>query len=164
MIMKKLLTMILILSSTNSFSFSRDFEIQNSKNQKKKVSLDLLVGSVCYEATQEKLIIYSYFGGNLTKEFFNSCAVVEYEVQCLGKIVPSGTMNPKFEDTFCIKPVKHKVISEKIIYKSFTDKYECKRKFDNLNNEARGGGDSIRCSLAKYGELIDEFVEFDNKP
>ncbi len=107
--------------------------------------------------------MYSYFGGNLTKEFYNSCAVVEYEVKCLGKIVPSGTMDPKFEDTFCIKPAKHKVIDEKIIYKSFTDKYECKRQFDKLNREARGGGNSIRCSLVKYGELIDQFVDFEQK-
>ncbi len=164
MIMKKLLVTILILSTTNSFSFSKKFEILDTKKKKQKVDLDFLVGVICYKEAKEELIMYSYFGGNRTKEFFNSCAVVEYKVDCLGKIVPSVKVDPKFEETFCIDPVKFKVTSEKTLYKSFTDKFACKKYFDKIVESGQGGGGrSMYCPYIKKGELIDPFVDFEQK-
>ncbi|MAX68019.1 MAG: hypothetical protein QF441_01010 [Bacteriovoracaceae bacterium] len=162
--MKKLLVTILILSTTNSFSFSKEFEIQDSKNKKQSVSLNFLAGVICYKEAQKELIMFSYFGGNKTEEFFNSCAVVEYKAECLGKIVPSLKVDPKFEETFCLDPVKFKMTGEKILYKSFTDKFACKKQFDELVRSGRGsGGRSMYCPNVKKGELIDQFADFDNE-
>ena len=98
--MRNLLILIFTLYSTNSFSLSQDFELIDSKNKKQKVNLNLLAGSICYERSAKYLVMYSYFGGNRTKEFYNGCAVVQYKLSCLGKILSSQTLHPIFEENF----------------------------------------------------------------
>ncbi|MAX68023.1 MAG: hypothetical protein QF441_00990 [Bacteriovoracaceae bacterium] len=161
MIIKSLLILIFILSSTSSFSFLQEFEFEKTENDKKNVKLSLIVGTICYRGPQEDLVMYSYFGGNRVKEFYNSCAVVEHNMHCLGKVVSSRYMHSVFNGTYCVKPVKYRAVGGKTLYKSFTDKFECKKQFDELVMKFREN--KVKCTLVKKGELLDQFVDFENE-
>jgi hypothetical protein len=157
MIMKKLLTMILILSSTNSFSFSQEFEFKNLKDKTLKVNLKLMAGRFCHNLSNNKFTMYSYFGGNRNRAFYNSCAIVEYELTCLGKIENTEMV---YGNKFCIKPIKFKARQVQLLHKTFTDKYACKKIFDNIVQEKKSS--VFKCSFDRGSERIDEIVDFEN--
>jgi hypothetical protein len=147
--------MILILSSTNSFSFSQEFEFKNVKDKTQKVNLKLMAGRICHDLSSNKFIMYSYFGGNRSQEFYNSCAVVEYELTCLGKIKSSEMVSNK---KFCIEPIKFKAKEKQTLTKSFSDKYACKKIFDKIVDENRSN--YFLCLFDRGSERIDEVVDF----
>ncbi len=169
--MKILLKLILILISIDSFSFSSEFQIKKTDNTIQKVKLDLLVGSIWYQSSlgdkalqRKELIMYSYFGGNRDEEFYNSCAIVEYKLRCLGKLVPTEGIQNDFGPSFCVEPMKLKKMDTKILYTSFIDKFKCKKMFDELIRSSRGSErGSIYCPFVKNGKLLDQFVDFENE-
>ncbi|MAX65872.1 MAG: hypothetical protein QF441_01020 [Bacteriovoracaceae bacterium] len=156
--MKKLLIMALVLSSTNSFSFSQEFEFKNVKDKTLKVSLKLMAGRICHNLSSNKFTMYSYFGGNRDMAFYNSCAVVEYELSCLGEIASTYIV---YDKKFCINPMKFKAKQVKLLHKSFTDKYACKKIFDNIVREKKNS--IFKCLFDRGSEKIDEIVDFENE-
>jgi hypothetical protein len=157
--MKNLLILILILSSTSTFSYLQDFEIKDLRDMKQKMNLKLIAARICYDKAEKKneFVMYGYLGGNRAKEFYNSCAVVKYKLSCLGKIIPSYIAHGKM---FCDKPMKFNLVESTVLFKSFSDKFKCKKIFNNKIYETRKYRSGLKCYFSERGEKIDEIVDF----
>ena len=154
--MKNLLGALLVITPVTIFAFSKRFEF--SKNDKHvKASLNLMVGSICYDKDKDIFVMRSYFGGNRKEEFYNSCAVVKYKLSCLGKIIPSYIAHGKM---FCDKPMKFNLVESTVLFKSFSDKFKCKKIFNNKIYETRKYRSGLKCYFSERGEKIDEIVDF----
>jgi hypothetical protein len=160
--MRNLLVLVFILDSASSFSFSQKVELEDSKNKKHKVSLKLIAARICYDKVKKKndFVMYSYLGGNRSEEFYNSCAVVEYRLSCLGKIIPSKMV---YGEMFCEKPMKFKLVESTVLYKSFSNKFKCKKIFDNKMYETQTLLSNLKCHFSGKGEVIDKMVDFENR-
>jgi hypothetical protein len=156
---KNLLGALLVITPVTIFAFSKRFEF--SKNDKHvKASLNLMVGSICYDKDKDIFVMRSYFGGNRKEEFYNSCAIVEYRLNCLGKIARSRRI---YNKKFCVEPMKFKVVNEKVLFRSFSDKFECKRRFEKLEYKTRNSLSSLKCYFTKEGSTIDDILYIDEK-
>ncbi|MAX68025.1 MAG: hypothetical protein QF441_00980 [Bacteriovoracaceae bacterium] len=157
--MKKLLLLILVLSSVNCFSFSKEFEIKDPKGIKQKISLNLVVGRICYSSSLNKFLMHSYMGANRSKKFFNSCAVIEHELICLGEVGPvKRLINAKF----CKKPMKFRATEKRTLYKSFTDKFACKS-FLKESIKKLESHSEWSCFYDRGHEIINNIVDFQEK-
>jgi hypothetical protein len=65
-----------------------------------------------------------------------------------------------YGNKFCIKPIKFKARQVQLLHKTLTDKYACKKIFDNIVQEKKSS--VFKCSFDRGSERIDEIVDFEN--
>lgn len=145
---KKILCVFILFSSVYAYPSSLLKE-KISFDEKKRVELNLVAATLCYNSEMKKFWMYAFMGKNRNRESYNSCAVMKYELKCLGRVSKLKPIHYEGRE-FCDKSRNIEIVTGKIIYKTLEDKLACKKKYEEL-------GKRNECLFYKEADYFREF-------